>query len=188
MDFLEIFFIAIALSMDSFSISIARGFNIKKIFSIQFLCVGLILGFFQIFTLLGGWLLGTQIEFFVSNFGPLLSFILLFIIGIKMIYESLDNSENNPYLNNHFSFKKLIFLGIATSIDAFAIGITFAVLKSSIIIPAIIIGLTSFILSEIGLIIGKKLGYLFEDKIEIIGGLILIILGIKILLEGTIFI
>ncbi|MGB8232615.1 MAG: manganese efflux pump, partial [Methanobacterium sp.] len=107
------------------------------------------------------------------------AFILISVVGIKMIYESFSVEEDN---NNDFSLKEITILAIATSIDAFVVGISLALLNTPVIEPAIIIGIVAFILSFIGVYIGKRIGYLFGKQIEIIGGVILILIGISILI------
>ncbi|MDD1774033.1 MAG: manganese efflux pump MntP family protein [Methanobacterium sp.] len=182
MDFISIIFLAIALAMDAFSVSITMGLNLK--FNIKHaLIIALFFGGFQAFMPVLGWLSGIQLQYLISTFAPWIAFILLVLIGVKMIYEALSADED---VCNVFSFRELLILSIATSIDAFAVGVTFAFLNTSILIPIIIIGLVTFAFSFIGVYIGKNIGHLFENKIEIIGGLILIIIGFKILLENLI--
>ena len=118
----------------------------------------------------------------ITTFAPWVAFILLLLIGSNMIRESFSNDEEDS--SDKFSFKELTLLAIATSIDAFAVGITYAVLKTDILIPIIMIGVTAFIFTIIGLYLGKKIGNYFGDKFEILGGVILILLGLRILLEG----
>jgi manganese efflux pump family protein len=182
MDFISIIFLAIALSMDAFSVSITRGLTLKCNIK-HALIIALFFGGFQALMPVLGWLSGIKLQYLVSTFAPWIAFILLAIIGVRMIYEALSADED---VCNVFSFKELLILSIATSIDAFAVGVTFAFLNTSILIPVIIIGLVTFALSFIGVYIGKNIGHLFENKIEIIGGLILIIIGFKILLENLI--
>jgi putative Mn2+ efflux pump MntP len=131
-----------------------------------------------------GWIAGVELQQFVSKVAPWIAFVLLVAIGLKMIYESVKSDGTKTFPKEQFSFKELTLLGIATSIDAFAVGVTFALLNTSIFIPVIIIGLVSFIFSEFGIAIGKKMGQFFEDKFEIVGGIVLIFLGFKILLDG----
>ena len=130
-----------------------------------------------------GWLGGIQLEWLITTFAPWIAFILLLLIGSNMIRESFSNEEEEDS-SDKFSFKELTLLAIATSIDAFAVGITYAVLKTDILIPIIMIGVTAFIFTIIGLYLGKKIGNYFGGKFEILGGVILILLGVKILLEG----
>src|SRR5690606_3604353 len=120
-----------------------------------------------------GWISGIQLQSIVSQLAPWIAFLLLLTIGIKMIYESFNTDENTC---KTFSLKELLILSVATSIDAFAVGVTFAILNTPIITPILVIGLVTFILSFIGVYIGKNIGHLFENKIEILGGLILILI------------
>ena len=128
-----------------------------------------------------GWILGVQLSIYISAVAPWIAFALLIFIGTKMIYESFIMKEEDTC--RFFSLKELLILSIATSIDALAAGVTFAFLNISIVIPIILIGIITFGLSFLGVFIGKKIGHLFESKIEMVGGVILIVIGFKILLE-----
>ena len=182
MDFISTLLIAIALAMDAFSVSLTKGFTLKNITKSQALWFGIFFGGFQALMPVLGWLGGIQLEWLITTFAPWVAFILLLLIGSNMIRESFSNDEEDS--SDKFSFKELTLLAIATSIDAFAVGITYAVLKTDILIPIIMIGVTAFIFTLIGLYLGKKIGNYFGDKFEILGGVILILLGVKILLEG----
>lgn len=189
MDFYSILLISIALAMDAFSVSITKGFSVKNLKKSQILAIGLFFGGFQAFMPVLGWIAGEQIRDIVSTIAPIIAFILLLAIGIKMIYETIpsdneNNEDDGDNENSYFSYKELTLLGIATSIDAFAVGVSFSFLNTSILIPIIAIGLITFIMSEIGVYIGIKVGHIFGNKIEILGGVILILLGFKILLEN----
>ena len=172
--------ISIALAMDAFSVSITKGFTQKQITNSQILYYGLFFGGFQALMPILGYFCGNIIASIVESLAPVIGFILLLIIGLNMIRESLSSDDEE--LTDYFSFKEVTLLAIATSIDAFAVGITIALLKDPIIISAIIIGIVAFIFSIIGVFIGKKLGHIFGDKFQIFGGVILILIGIKILL------
>ena len=183
MDLISIILLAIALSMDAFSVSITRGLvwncKIKHM-----ILIAVFFGGFQALMPVLGWILGIQLSKYISTIAPWLAFVLLTLIGIKMIYESFKmNKEETCRI---FSLKEILILSIATSIDALAAGVTFAILNISIIVPILIIGVVTFGLSFLGVYIGKKVGHLFESKIEMVGGLILIALGFKILLEHLI--
>ena len=181
MDFISTLLIAIALAMDAFSVSLTKGFTLKKITKSQVLWFAIFFGGFQALMPVLGWLGGIQLEWLITTFAPWIAFILLLLIGSNMIRESFSNDEDEES-SDKFSFKELALLAIATSIDAFAVGITYAVLKTDILIPIIMIGVTAFIFTIIGLYLGKKIGNYFGDKFEILGGVILILLGVKILL------
>ena len=179
MDIFSIFFIAVGLAMDAFSVSITKGLVMKSNVK-HALIIALFFGVFQALMPVAGWISGIQLEAFVSFAAPWIALILLSIIGIKMIYEGIFDDNNDK--EDSFSLKEIFVLAIATSIDAFLVGVTFAFLKTPIVEPVVIIGFVTFILSFIGFYIGKGAGHLFEHKIEIVGGLILIGIGLKIFL------
>ncbi len=178
---ITIILIALALAMDSFSVSIARGFtNTKPKMTNEALKTGFFFGTFQAIMPIIGWLAGLSIIDLISNFDHWIAFVLLAFVGIRMIYESLTSGSRK--IANSPSLKVLIMLSIATSIDALAVGLSLSFLEESILIPAIIIGIITFSLSFTGVYIGKKLGNYFE-KIGILGGIILLAIGFRILVE-----
>ena len=178
MNFITIFLIAIGLASDAFVVAITKGMAIKSTFK-QALTIALVFGGFESIMILSGWIIGTSLVTFVSTWAPWIAFILLSAIGIKMIYDSFSDKEDNDI----FSLKEIFLLAIAVTIDAFAAGVTFALLQTSILNPFIIVGFTTFILSFIGVYLGKKLGHLFGQEIEILGGAVLIGMGIFILIS-----
>lgn len=183
MDFISIIFLAVGLAMDAFSVSITRGLTLKCNIK-HALLIAMFFGGFQALMPVAGWFSGVQLQSIISTLAPWIAFLLLLGIGLKMIYESLFTKEED--VCKVFSLKELLILSIATSIDAFAVGVTFAILNTAIFVPVVVIGMITFILSFIGVYIGKNVGHLFENKIEILGGLILIAIGFKILLENII--
>ena len=182
MDMLNILFIAFGLAMDAFAVSITSGLTIKNLKIKHAFRIALFFGLFQAIMPLIGWLSGLTIKDFVMSIDHWVAFILLSFIGCKMIYES-TKIESENIKTNPLNLYTLLMLSIATSIDALAVGISFAFLLVSIITPVVIIGVVTFILSFVGVFIGNLKGHLFEGKIEIIGGIILIGIGIKILIE-----
>ena len=138
-------------------------------------------GGFQALMTIVRWIPGIPLQSIVSTYAPWIAFILISVVGIKMIYESF--SDDNDVDNSDFSLKEITILAVATSIDAFVVGISFALLNTPIIEPAIIIGLITFVLSFIGVYIGKRLGHLFGKEMEILGGVILVLIGISILIR-----
>ena len=174
------FLIAVALAMDAFSVSMTKGFTQKQITNSQILYYGLFFGGFQFIMPIFGYLCGNVIASIVESLAPIVGFVLLLIIGFNMIRESLTGDDEE--ITDHFSFREVTLLAIATSIDAFAVGITIALLKDPLLISSAIIGIVAFIFSIIGIFIGKKLGDYVGDKFQILGGVILILIGIKILL------
>ncbi|RAP46170.1 MAG: hypothetical protein BZ135_04195 [Methanosphaera sp. rholeuAM6] len=180
MDFISILLIAVALSMDSFSVSLTKGFTQKNLKTTQILYYGLFFGLFHLIFPIIGYFAGETITSLVTSVAPWIAFILLFLVGFNMIRESLENEDEKVV--DEFSFKELALLALATSIDAFAIGISFALLNTNIVLPAIITALTVFTLSVIGILIGRKLGDYFGDKFLILGGIVLILIGLKTVL------
>ena len=185
MNLLTILFIAVGLAMDAFAVSIANGLVLKKEKLLTAFKLGLFFGGFQALMPILGWYGGSSFRDIIAGYDHWLAFGLLVFIGGKMIYESfkLKELEESP---KALTYTVLLILAVATSIDALAVGLSFAFLSISIVTPVIIIGLVSFVLSFIGVFIGNKLGHFFERKIEIIGGLILIGIGVKTLVEHLI--
>ena len=172
--------IAIALAMDAFSVSMTKGFTQKELKNSQIIFYGIFFGGFQALMPILGYFFGNAISSIVNSIASVIGFILLLVIGLNMIRESLSSDEEK--ITDKFSFKEVTLLAIATSIDAFAVGITIALLKDPILISSFIIGIVAFIFSIIGVFIGRKLGDYVGDKFQILGGVILILIGIKILL------
>ena len=180
MGLIEIIILAVGLSMDAFAVSICKGLSVKKLSPKHCLIAGLYFGGFQAGMPLLGYLLGTQFEGLITNIDHWIAFVLLGIIGANMIKESFGEPDE---LDDSFSVKAMIPLAIATSIDALAIGITFACLKVEIFSAVTLIGITTFVLSAIGVKVGNVFGCKFKSKAEFIGGSVLILMGLKILLE-----
>ncbi|MCQ2978778.1 MAG: manganese efflux pump MntP family protein [Clostridia bacterium] len=179
MGLLELSLIGVSLAMDAFSVSICKGLATKKMsYKNAFLC-GLYFGIFQALMPLIGYLLGSTFESLITSFDHWICFILLFIIGLNMIRESFSKEE----ANDDMSFKTMLLLAIATSIDALAVGVTFSFLNVNIIKAIIIIGAITFVLSFVGVMIGNAFGSKYENKAKLAGGIILILMGVKILLE-----
>lgn len=181
MGIVEIILLSIGLGMDAFAVAICKGITMKKMNWKKAFIIGLYFGGFQALMPILGYFLGTTFENVIINLDHWVAFILLGIIGGNMIKESFSKECDN--FDDDVSFKTMILLAIATSIDALAIGITFAFLKVDLIFAISIIGIITFILSIIGTKIGNKFGDKYEKKAELIGGIILILLGTKILLE-----
>jgi putative Mn2+ efflux pump MntP len=185
MDIISTTFIAFGLAMDAFAVSITSGITIKNLKLNHALRIAGFFGGFQAFMPIIGWLAGLSLTNYISGIDHWIAFTLLAFIGCKMIYES-TKVESAHKQNNPLNLSVLLLLSIATSIDALAVGVSFAFLKIAIATPVIIIGTVTFALSLLGVFLGDKFGHLFESKIEIAGGLILIGIGVKILLEHLI--
>lgn len=189
MSLLELLIIAIGLSMDAFAVSIGKGLSLQKIRLSHALKVGLWFGGFQALMPLIGYLLGSTFAEIVSAYDHWVAFILLALIGGNMIKESLEKDDDckcNKKGKDGFGFATMFTLAVATSIDALAIGVTFAFFKVAIIPAIITIGITTFLFSIAGLKIGNIFGCKYKSQAELFGGVILILIGLKILLEHTI--
>lgn len=177
----ELILLSIGLGMDAFAVAVCKGIPMKKMSWKKACVIGLYFGIFQAIMPVIGFFLGYAFEGVITNIDHWIAFILLEIIGIKMIIESFSKKDKD--CNDDIGIKTMIILALATSIDALAVGITFAFLKVNILIAVNVIGCITFILSLIGTKIGNKFGNKNKRKAEIIGGIILILLGTKILLE-----
>ncbi len=182
MQLLMILFIAVGLSMDAFAVSVVAGSVYRELKVRHALRMALFFGGFQAVMPIVGFLAGQSLREYISAYDHWIAFGLLLFVGGKMIYESLriEAAEKNLDPSN---LLVLLTLSVATSIDALAIGITLSMLIAGIIAAAAIIGLVTFTLSYVGILIGKRFGHFFESRIEIVGGVILIAIGLKILIQ-----
>ena len=180
-EFVYLFVTAVGLSMDAFAVSICKGLAMKKLSWKKALIIGLWFGGFQALMPSVGYLLGSRFEKYVTSIDHWIAFVLLALIGINMIRESLSGEEENA--NDAVDFKTMLLLAIATSIDALAVGVTYAFLQVQIVPAVSFIGIITFSLSIIGVKIGNVFGLKYKTKAEIAGGVILLLMGTKILLE-----
>ena len=181
MGLLELFVIAVGLSMDAFAVSICKGLSVRELKPKHALTVGVYFGGFQMLMPLIGFALGVRFQSFITSVDHWIAFVLLGLIGANMIRESREQDEEN--LSDSFSFGTMLPLAVATSIDALAVGVTFAFLQVSILPAVCFIGATTFILSCIGIRIGHVFGLKYKSRAELFGGAVLILMGTKILLE-----
>ncbi|MEE9371114.1 MAG: manganese efflux pump MntP family protein [Sedimentisphaerales bacterium] len=186
MGLITIIIIAVGLAMDAFAVSIVSGSAYKQLKIKHIFRIAVFFGAFQAIMPLFGSLAGMSVKQYLANYDHWIAFGLLSAVGVKMIYESFKIAPAKQNFNPSNIFILLI-LSVATSIDALAIGITLSFLQVSIAMAVVIIGLVTFVLSYLGVFIGKKVGHFFESKIEAGGGLLLIALGAKILLEHLLF-
>ena len=177
MNTLEIVLVSISLAMDAFSVSICKGLYINK--SKNAFIISSFFGLFQALMPSLGYLMGSNILYLIQNIDHWIIFIFLSIIGINMQKESFQEKE----INNRIDFKTLIFLSIATSLDSFAVGLSFSFIEVNIIKAIIYIGIITFILSFVGIKLGNRIGKKFGNYAEFAGGIILVLIGFKILLE-----
>ena len=172
--------------MDAFAVSICKGLSMRKVNKKQCLVIGLFFGGFQALMPFIGWVLGSQFEQYITSIDHWIAFILLGFIGGKMVVEAIrekDEAVEIGKMDPPLDLKEMFILAIATSIDALAVGITFAFLQVPIVEAISIIGITTFVISVIGVYVGNFFGNRYKKKAELAGGMILILIGLKILLE-----
>ena len=183
MTLVELFIVAVALSMDAFAVAICKGLSVKKAKLSQALIVGVYFGGFQALMPAIGYVLGTQFASLITSVDHWIAFVLLGLIGGNMIRESLSCDCCDEPMDDSFSFRTMLPLAVATSIDALASGVTFAALDVNIAFAVVFIGVMTFTLSAAGLKIGNVFGAKFKSKAEFLGGAVLVLMGLKILLE-----
>ena len=176
----ELFFIAVGLSMDAFAVSVCKGLSVSRVRMRHRLSVGLYFGGFQALMPLIGYLLGSQFQQMITSVDHWIAFVLLVVIGINMIREARGDAEE---VDASFGAKSMFPLAIATSIDALAVGVTLAFLQVNILASVSLIGATTFVLSIIGLTVGNLFGAKYKSRAEILGGIVLMVMGLKILAE-----
>ena len=181
MSLIELFILAVGLSMDAFAVSICKGLSLRKIKAKHMCIAGLSFGGFQALMPLIGYFLGSFFSEMIEQYDHWVAFILLAIIGGNMIKESFGKDEN---VDSAMDFKSMLLLAIATSIDALAVGVTFAFLQVQIVPAVSFIGVVTFIFSAVGIKIGSLFGTKYRSKAELFGGIVLVLIGLKILLEG----
>ena len=174
------FAIAVGLAMDAFSVSLAGGAALKKDIVKTAVLTGLMFGFFQFAMPVIGWIVGAPISSIINPYGYWIVVALFFFIGGKMIYDAVKGEEEGVSL---IGFKVLTLLAIATSIDALAVGISYGLIGEAILLPSIIIGVVAFAFSFAGVLAGHKLSDVLGSKMEIFGGIVLILIGLKFLVE-----
>jgi putative Mn2+ efflux pump MntP len=185
MSLVELFILAVGLSMDAFAVSICKGLSVGRLRLRHAAICGLYFGGFQALMPFLGWLLGSQFQSLITSIDHWIAFILLALIGANMVKESRSQEEECP--DPDFGVKAMLPLAVATSIDALAVGVTFAFLEVRIAPAVTFIGLTTFVLSAIGVKVGNVFGTKYKSKAELLGGLVLIAMGVKILLEHLFF-
>lgn len=183
MSITEIFLIAVSLAMDAFAVSLCKGLCMRKINYKQAAIVAAMFGGFQAAMPLLGWFLGKQFQQYIVNIDHWVVFALLLMIGGKMIVDVFGDEEKKQAVCDRLNIKELVIMAIATSIDAFAVGLTLAVLGASILLSISIIGAVTFVICFIGVVIGNKVGTKLKKKAQLAGGVVLILIGIKILLQ-----
>ena len=184
MSILTIILLAVGLGVDAFSVAIGIGATNSKKSWAPVMRLSLAFGLFQFVMPLAGWLAGSTVVDMIQSFDHWIAFGLLVLIGGKMIWEGFEKESDEEKADQTRGWP-LLLLSIATSIDALAVGFSFSLLKTPILFPAVIIGVVCFLMTAVGMIFGKGLAKIFGKKIEILGGLVLIAIGVKILMEHT---
>lgn len=191
MSLYELFIIAVGLSMDAFSVAICKGLSTGQLKKKHYLVTGAWFGGFQALMPAIGYLLGSTFSEKINAYDHWIAFILLVLIGANMLREAFSKEEDDDESEksgNSFGFKSMLLLALATSIDALAVGVSFALLEGVNILAAVLfIGAVTFILSAVGLKVGNAFGLKYKKKAEIVGGLILIVMGAKILIDHLFF-
>ncbi|MEG0108263.1 MAG: manganese efflux pump MntP family protein [Lachnospiraceae bacterium] len=184
MGIIELTLIAVGLSMDAFAVAVCKGLNMTKRNYKNCFLIAIFFGGFQALMPLIGWLFGTQFQRYITSFDHWVAFGLLVLIGGNMIHESMVKETEVTGCSDRIDLKELFILAIATSIDALAVGITFALLPdTNIMASVVLIGIITFVFSFAGVLIGNQFGSKYEKKAELAGGVILVLIGIKILVE-----
>lgn len=181
MTILTLFILAIGLSFDTFAISISSGIARKQIIFKEAFIIASVLGFFQAIMPVIGWVGGISIKEIITPFDHWIAFGLLGVIGLKMVIESFKNPDEKKF--NPLDPKTLISMAIATSIDALTVGVSLAIVKVNMLWAFIIIGFVTFLVAMLGMLFGKKIGGKIGRRMEVLGGIILIAIGLRILLE-----
>lgn len=181
MSLFDLIMIGISLSMDAFAVSICKGLSVRKVQLSHALICGAWFGAFQAIMPSLGYFLGSRFEHLLNSVGPWVAFILLAVIGVNMVRESFGGDEA---VDNDFSAKAMLPLAVATSIDAFAVGVGFAAMEANIVVAALLIGCTTFTLSAIGVKVGAVFGDKYRAISERIGGVVLILIGLKTLIQS----
>ena len=185
MSLVELFLLAVGLSMDAFAVSVCKGLSVSRVRMRNILACGAYFGGFQALMPLIGYLLGARFQHMIENIDHWIAFVLLAIIGVNMIREALGDDDDA--LDDSFGVKTMLLLAVATSIDALAVGVTFAFLKVAIIPAVCFIGTVTFVLSALGVKLGGVFGMKWKQRAEFTGGAILVLIGLKILIEHLFF-
>ena len=181
----EIFLIAVSLALDAFAVSVSSGISIPGFGGRQAVKMGLWFGGFQFAMPLIGWLLGTSVSQYIEAVDHWVAFALLAIIGGRMVWGALRHGAGEEEAPPDLSARRLCLLAIATSIDALAVGVSMAFMNVPVLLSAVVIGVVAFGLSVVGGLAGRRLGALFQRRAELVGGLVLVGIGVKILVEHT---
>jgi putative Mn2+ efflux pump MntP len=184
MDFFTLIGLAVALAMDAFAVALGAGVQLETITPRHLFRLGFHFGLFQGMMPVIGWSAGTGLRHFVSVIAPWIAFLLLVLVGGKMIYEALCDHERERKRGDPTRGMTMVMLSVATSIDALAVGFSLSMLGVAVRTPAVTIGIVTAVLTVAGMLLGRRIGTLWGSRVEILGGLVLISIGLKILLQG----
>jgi len=187
MDWITLFGIAVALAMDAFAVALGTGMTLKRLTGRHLFRLGFHFGLFQALMPVIGWLAGLTVQRWIAAYDHWIAFGLLGFVGGKMIYEALRDEGEEGSLSDPTRGLSLVLLSVATSIDALAVGLSLAMLGVDIWLPALIIGLVAGAFTVAGMLLGRRVGAAWGPRVEVFGGLVLFAIGLKILLEHTIF-
>ncbi len=183
----ELLLLSLGLAMDAFSVSVCKGLSMKKIDYKGAAVTALFFGVFQGLMPLFGYFLGSRFEKFISSYSHWIAFILLGFIGGKMIYEVIKGGDDENVSGEYkLDIKELFVLAIATSIDALAVGVIFAAQKTNLVLSVSVIAAITFAVCLAGVVIGNRFGSKYEKKAELAGGIVLVIIGVKLLIDGLV--
>ncbi|MRR56034.1 MAG: manganese efflux pump [Deltaproteobacteria bacterium] len=184
MDWITIFGIALALAMDAFAVALAAGAVLQPLTRRHLFRLGFHFGLFQALMPIGGWLIGMSVQKWISAYDHWIAFVLLAFVGGRMILEAFDEKKEKAIIDPTRGLT-MVMLSVATSIDALAVGLSLAMLGVSVWRPATVIGIVAGVLTVLGMLLGRRLGDNWGKRVEIIGGVVLCMIGLKILLEHT---
>jgi len=184
MDLLTLFGVALALAMDAFAVALAAGAVLNPLTGRHLFRLGFHFGLFQALMPIAGWLVGMTVQKWISAYGHWIAFVLLTVVGGRMILEAFDEKEDKA-VSDPTRGLTMVMLSVATSIDALAVGLSLALLGVSVWTPAAVIGVVAGVLTVTGMLLGRRLGDNWGKRVEVCGGLVLCIIGVKILLENT---
>jgi len=183
MTFLPLLLIALGVSADAFAVALTKGLHMRRFNLAHAVIIALTFGLFQAVMPLVGWLLGTQFARYITEFDHWVAFVLLLLVGGKMLWEAFSAHEDTERDYDRLDVRRLLVLALATSIDALAVGITFAFIEVSILWAVVLIGVTTAVLAFVGVVVGRRVGARFGRPAEIAGGVVLILIGTRILLD-----
>jgi len=187
MDPLTLLGIAVALAMDAFAVALGTGLTLERLTGRHLFRLGFHFGLFQALMPVVGWLAGLTVQRWIADYDHWIAFGLLSFVGGKMIYEALHDGDEEAAASDPTRGLSLVLLSVATSIDALAVGLTLAMLGVEIWLPSLVIGLVAGALTVAGMLLGRRIGAAWGPRVEVFGGLVLIAIGVKILLEHTLF-